>query len=50
MIRSQSKHSERTVRTNRSANAFAFGARNGVLTISIPSPVKKVSKSRVNLL
>jgi hypothetical protein len=34
---SQSRHSERTVRTNRSATPFACGARNGVRTISIPS-------------
>jgi hypothetical protein len=33
-----------------SANAFAFGARTGVLMISIPSLAKTRSKSRVNLL
>src|SRR6266508_2814341 len=36
MISSQSRHSARAVRTKRSANAFAFGARTGVLMISIP--------------
>src|SRR5947207_14615811 len=50
MIRSQSRHSARAVRTKRSANAFAFGARTGVLMISIPSLAKTASKSRVNLL
>jgi hypothetical protein len=34
----------------RSATAFAFGARTGVRTISIPSLRKTMSKSRVNLL
>ena len=33
-ISSQSRHSERTVRTNRSAIAFAFGARTGVFTVA----------------
>jgi hypothetical protein len=32
-ISSQSRHSARTVRTKRSAIAFVFGARTGVLTI-----------------
>src|SRR6266536_1560485 len=36
-MRSQSRHSERAVRTKRSAIAFAFGARTGVLMISMPS-------------
>ena len=36
MIRSQSRHSARAVRTKRSATALAFGARTGVLMISIP--------------
>jgi hypothetical protein len=36
------------VPTKRSANAFAFGARTGVLTTSIPSLVKTASKLRVN--
>jgi hypothetical protein len=31
---SQSRHSERTVRTKRSGIAFAFGERTGVFTIS----------------
>src|SRR3954447_22421336 len=45
-ISSQSRHSARAVRTKRSANAFAFGARTGVLMISIPSLAKTASKSR----
>src|SRR5438105_11367207 len=49
-ISSQSRHSPRAVRTKRSANAFAFGARTGVLMVSIPSLAKTASKSRVNLL
>jgi hypothetical protein len=48
-IRSQSRQSARTVRTKRSAIAFAFGARTGVLMISMPSLAKTVSKSRVKL-
>jgi hypothetical protein len=40
----------RVVRTKRSAVAFAFGARAGVRTMAMPSLVKTVSKSRVNLL
>ena len=50
MMSSQSRHSVRAVRTKRSAIAFAFGARTGALMISMPSLVKTVSKSRVNLL
>jgi hypothetical protein len=38
------------VRTNRSATAFALGARTGVWMISTPSLRKTVSKSWVNLL
>jgi hypothetical protein len=38
-------HSQRTVRTNRSAIAFAFGPRTGVLMISRPSLAKTVSRS-----
>jgi hypothetical protein len=49
VIRSQSRHSARTVRTKRSAIAFAFGARAGVLMMRMPSLVKTASKSRVNL-
>src|SRR6266496_2817228 len=49
-ISSQSRHSARAVQTKRSANAFAFGARTGVLMISMPSLAKTVLKSRVNLL
>jgi len=45
---SQSKHSERAVRTNRSATPLACGARNGVR--SIPSLRNTSSKRSVNLL
>ena len=38
------------MRTKRSAIAFAFGARTGVLMIWMPSLAKTASKSRVNLL
>jgi hypothetical protein len=38
------------VPTKRSAIAFDFGARTGVLMISMPSLAKTASKSRVNLL
>jgi hypothetical protein len=48
-ISSQSRHSERMVRTKRSAIAFACGARTGVLMISIPSLAKVASKPAVNL-
>ena len=50
MISSQSRHSARVVRTKRSAIAFAFGARTGVLMIWMPSLATTASKSRVNLL
>src|SRR6266498_891433 len=50
MIRSQSRHSARAVPTKRSAIAFAFGARTGVLTTRMPSLAKTASKLRVNLL
>src|SRR4051812_31150662 len=43
-ISSQSRHSERMVRTNRSAIAFACGGRTGVLTIRMPSLRKTSSK------
>src|SRR5213593_2819351 len=49
-ISSQSRHSERTVRTNRSAIAFAFGARTGVFTIRMPSLRKTSSKGPLYLL
>jgi hypothetical protein len=49
-ISSQSKHSERTVRTKRSAIAFAFGARTGVFTIRMPSLRKTSSKWPLYLL
>jgi hypothetical protein len=38
------------VRMKRSAVAFAFGARTGVLMIWMPSLAKTASKSPVNLL
>src|SRR6266852_371012 len=38
------------VPTQRSANAFAFGARNGVRMISTPSLWKTSSKTLLNLL
>jgi hypothetical protein len=38
------------VRTKRSAVAFAFGARTGVLMTRMPSLVNTASKFRVNLL
>ncbi len=50
LIRSQSRQSRRTVPTQRSANALAFGARNGVRMISMPSLWKTSSKARLNLL
>jgi hypothetical protein len=43
-ISSQSRHSERTLRTNRSAIAFAVGERSGVFTIRMPSQRKTSSK------
>jgi hypothetical protein len=49
-IRIRSRHSRRTVPTNRSANAFALGARIGVLMISTPSVRNTSSKLAVNLV
>src|SRR6266542_4099746 len=49
-MRSQSRHSARAVRTKRSAIAFAFGARTGVLTIRMPSLRKTSSKGPLYLL
>src|SRR6266571_3722713 len=46
---SQSRQSARTVPAKRSATAFAFGERIGVLMILIASLRKTASKSRVNL-
>src|SRR5439155_13764673 len=46
----QSRHSARTVRTHRSAYAFAFGARGGVTTASIPAAANTASNAAVNLL
>jgi hypothetical protein len=46
---SQSRHSRRTVPTKRSAIAFAFRARTGVLITSMSSLAKTASKSRVYL-
>jgi hypothetical protein len=45
----QSRHSCRTVRTQRSANALAFGACTGVVMICAPSAGSTSSKARVNL-
>src|SRR5664280_957511 len=47
-ISSQSGHSRLTVPTNRSATAFAFGARTGVWMTRMPSVLKTVSKALVN--
>src|SRR5512133_3902939 len=49
-ISSQSRHSARTVLTKRSAIAFAFGARSGVLTIRMPSLRKTSLKGPLYLL
>ena len=43
-----SRHSERTVRTNRSATPFACGARNGVRITLMPSARNTASKLGVN--
>ena len=40
-----SRHSLRSVRTTRSAIAFARGARTGVRSVSIPSPRPRATKS-----
>lgn len=53
MINNWSRHSSLTVRTQRSANAFAFGDRfgdrYGVSTVSTPCEAKTVLKGAVNL-
>src|SRR5438874_13570015 len=49
-VAGQSRQSRRTVPTQRSANAFACGARKGVRMISTPSLRKTSSKARQNLL
>jgi hypothetical protein len=46
-ISSQSRHSERTVLTKRSAIAFACGARTGVFSIRMPSLRTTSSKEGV---
>src|ERR1035441_1418656 len=48
-ISSQSRHSLRTVPTNHSATAFAFGALTGVWMTRMPSAWNTVSNARVNL-
>jgi hypothetical protein len=48
-ISSQSRHSARTVCTQRSAYAFALGARTGVTSTSPPSAQNTASKLRQNL-
>ncbi len=50
MISSQSRHSARTVRTKRSAYAFACGARIGVWMTLMPSLRKTSSKAAANVL
>jgi transposase len=47
--RNLSKHSARTVRTQRSAYAFAFGARGGNFTASTPAAANTASNAAVNL-
>jgi hypothetical protein len=42
-------HSARTLRTKRSAKAFALGVLGGVLITSMPSAVNTASKDPVNL-
>jgi Fe-S cluster assembly protein SufB len=49
-IKIQSRQSRRTVPIQRSANAFAFGGRNGVRMISTPSLRKTSSNTLLNLL
>src|ERR671936_1907770 len=49
-VSSQSRHSARTVRTKRSAKAFACGARIGVWITLMPSLRKTSSKAPLNLL
>jgi hypothetical protein len=44
-----SRHSRRTLPMNRSQNAFAFGARTGVLSIRVPHAVATASKLGLNL-
>ena len=45
-----SRHSRRSVPTNRSAYAFARGDRTGVLITRVPFPAKTSSNAAVNLL
>jgi hypothetical protein len=45
-ISTQSRHSCRTGRSQRFANALAFGARGGIFTTSIPAAANTVSKAR----
>ena len=44
------RHSRRTLPTQRSICAFAFGARTGVRITRVPSLLKTASKARLNLL
>src|ERR687898_896648 len=48
-MRTWSRHSRRALPTQRSANAFAFGARIGVLTTSRPSVRKTSSEGSTEL-
>jgi hypothetical protein len=52
MVQNQkrSRHSERTVRTNRSATPLACGARNGVPTTSSPAAAEHLVKTRGELI
>jgi IstB-like ATP binding protein len=50
VIRRWSRHSRRSVPMNRSAIAFARGARTGVRMIRISAPAKTASNAAVNLL
>ena len=43
-------HSDRTVRTQRSAMAFALGARTGLRRILAPSPCHTASKAGANFV
>ena len=47
-INIQSRHPDRTVRTHLSAYALALGARDGILTVSMPAaPGRRLDAGRV---
>jgi hypothetical protein len=48
-INSRARHSARTVRIQRSAEALALGACTGVISTSAPSDRNTSSKARVNV-